>query len=209
MAMWGWRQVSDPKRRAAFTGGRVGMLLAHLGVGVFVIGVLVKESTTLELDVRMAPGDSVPVRGYQIEFAELRTYTGPNYRSEQGVFHVRRGDRILTTLNPAKRAYKSGGERMTEAAIDAGFTRDVYVSLGEPIGDDGAWAVRVYHKPFVRWIWLGALLMMAGGFAAAADKRYRRLRATDPTEAPERATETFVAPASTAPTTARISTAET
>ena len=186
IALWGWRQLRDPAKRAAFNGGRLGMWLAHLGVGVFVIGVLVKESTTLELDVRMAPGDTTALRGYQIEFAELRTYTGPNYRSEQGVFHVRDGDRILTTLNPAKRAYKSGGDRMTEAAIDAGFTRDVYVSLGERIGDDGAWAVRLYHKPFVRWIWLGALLMMAGGLVAAGDKRYRRLRATDPTEAPQK-----------------------
>jgi len=204
VAMWGWRQVSDPKRRASFNGGRLGMWLAHLGVGVFVVGVLVKESTTLELDVRMAPGDSVPVRGYQIEFAELRTYTGPNYRSQQGVFHVRDGDRIVTTLTPAKRAYKSGGQPMTEAAIDAGFTRDVYVSLGEPIGTDGAWAVRVYHKPLVRWIWLGALLMMAGGFVAAADKRYRRLRATDPTEAQSQPSQGVHAASEPRPVAARI-----
>jgi cytochrome c-type biogenesis protein CcmF len=120
------------------------------------------------------------------------------------VFHVRRGDRIVTTLTPAKRAYKSGGERMTEAAIDAGFTRDVYVSLGEPIGTDGAWAVRVYHKPLVRWIWLGALLMMAGGFVAAADKRYRRLRATDPTEAQSQPTQGVHAVSEPRPVAARI-----
>jgi len=97
---------------------------------------------------------------------------------------------------------------MTEAAIDAGFTRDVYVSLGEPIGDDGAWAVRVYHKPFVRWIWLGALLMMAGGFVAAADRRYRKLRATDPTEAPGRAAGAARATAESAPAAARVGAAE-
>jgi cytochrome c-type biogenesis protein CcmF len=183
-ALWAWRLLRDPARRGSFNGGRLGMWLAHIGVGVFVVGVLVKESTTIEKDVSMAPGDRIAVRGLSVEFEQMRRYTGPNYHADQGVFNVYDGDRLLTTLTPAKRQYKARGDQMTEAAIDAGFTRDLYVSLGERIGTDGAWAVRVYHKPFVRWIWLGALLMMLGAFVAALDKRYRRVPASEPTEAP-------------------------
>jgi cytochrome c-type biogenesis protein CcmF len=174
-----WRQLRDPARRAALNGGRLGMLVAHFGLGVFVAGVLVHESTVLERDVRMAPGDTTELRGYSVTFKELQHYEGPNFVADKGIFEIRDGDRVVMELRPQKRAYASGGSVMTEAAIDAGFFRDVYISLGEPIGDQGAWAVRLYHKPLVRWIWLGALLMMFGGFIAAADRRYR-VRAASP-----------------------------
>jgi len=125
----------------------------------------------------MAPGDTVQVRGYDITFERLNHYEGSNYVSDQGIFNVTQGGEPVITLRPAKRRYLAGGDVMTEADIDAGFTRDLYVSMGEPVGEGGAWAIRVYHKPLVRWIWLGTLLMMFGGFIAAADRRYRRASA--------------------------------
>jgi cytochrome c-type biogenesis protein CcmF len=176
---WMLRQLRDPARRATLRGGRLGMVLAHFGIGIFVAGVLVHESTAIERDVRMAPGDTIQVRGYDITFSRLDHYEGPNYVSDQGVFTVARDGTPVIELKPAKRRYLAGGDLMTEADIDAGFTRDLYVSMGEPVGEGDAWAIRVYHKPLVRWIWLGALFMMVGGFVAAADRRYRRAIAAD------------------------------
>ena len=103
-------------------------------------------------------------------------HEGPNYTSDRGTVRMLRDDRLLTTLHPEKRTYASGGQVMTETAIRPGVTRDVYVALGEPLGG-GAWAVRVHVKPFVRWVWAGALLMALGAFVAAADRRFRRPRA--------------------------------
>ena len=179
-AAYALRQWRDPARRGGLTAGRVGMILAHMGLGVFVIGVLVHESTAIERDVRMAPGDTVTVRDYDITFVQLDQYEGPNYVSDQGVFSIKRNGAEVIELRPAKRRYLASGDMMTEADIDAGFTRDLYISMGEPVGDGSAWAVRVYHKPMVRWIWLGALFMVFGGFIAALDRRYRRQRATAP-----------------------------
>ncbi len=179
-AAYALRQWRDPARRGGLTAGRVGMILAHMGLGVFVIGVLVHESTAIERDVRMAPGDTVTVRDYDITFVKLDHYEGPNYVSDQGVFSIKRNGAEVIELRPAKRRYLASGDMMTEADIDAGFTRDLYISMGEPVGDGSAWAVRVYHKPMVRWIWLGALFMVFGGFIAALDRRYRRQRATAP-----------------------------
>jgi len=179
-AAYALRQWRDPARRGGLTAGRVGMILAHMGLGVFVIGVLVHESTAIERDVRMAPGDTVTVRDYDITFVQLDQYEGPNYVSDQGVFSIKRNGTEVIELRPAKRRYLASGDMMTEADIDAGFTRDLYISMGEPVGDGSAWAVRVYHKPMVRWIWLGALFMVFGGFIAALDRRYRRQRATAP-----------------------------
>jgi cytochrome c-type biogenesis protein CcmF len=100
---------------------------------------------------------------------------GPNYTSNEGEFVVMKDGKEVTRLYPEKREYTQGGRPMTEAAIDPGLIRDVYVSLGEPLdNNNNAWAVRLYYRPFVRWIWLGALMMMTGGFIAAADRRYRR-----------------------------------
>jgi len=184
-AAYALRQWRDPARRGGLTAGRVGMILAHMGLGVFVIGVLVHESTAIERDVRMAPGDTVTVRDYDITFVKLDHYEGPNYVSDQGVFSIKRNGAEVIELRPAKRRYLASGDMMTEADIDAGFTRDLYISMGEPVGDGSAWAVRVYHKPMVRWIWLGALFMVFGGFIAALDRRYRRQRATAPSPTAE------------------------
>jgi cytochrome c-type biogenesis protein CcmF len=151
------------------------MLLAHAGLGVFAIGVMVVDITSIEKDLRMAPGESVEVRGLSFTLEKIEPLTGPNYRADHGVVVVRDGDRIVATMHPQKRAYQRG-QVMTEAAIDPGLTRDLYVALGEPLDGGAAWAVRIYHKPYIRWIWMGALFMMLGGFIAATDRRLRERR---------------------------------
>ncbi|MBK7281707.1 heme lyase CcmF/NrfE family subunit [Candidatus Aalborgicola defluviihabitans] len=156
-----------------------GMHLGHFGMAVFVFGVTMVGGYQQEQDVRMEPGDTVTVGGYQFKMLGITDVAGPNYTAARGEFEVQsaKGGAVQTLL-PEKRNYASSTMPMTEAAIDAGFTRDVYVSLGEPL-EGKAWAVRVYFKPFVDWIWGGCLLMALGGVFAVADKRYRlRVKAT-------------------------------
>ncbi len=154
--------------------GYYGMSLAHLGVAVFVIGVTLTSYLSVEKDVRMAPGDDVEIGPYAFELMSVRDGTGPNYDSKVGSVRVTENGQAVATLTPEKRVYRVQRNPMTEAAIDVGVTRDLYVALGEPLGN-GAWSVRVYVKPFVRWIWAGALLMSIGGLLAASDRRYRKL----------------------------------
>lgn len=150
----------------------VGMQLAHLGLVVMVLGVAFTSVYSIERDVRMAPGDSATVNEYRFVFQGVEEHKGPNYSAVRGTMQVFRGDQEIAVMHPEKRFYFVQRNTMTEAAIDAGFFRDLYVAMGEPLDGD-AWAVRLYHKPFVRWIWLGALLMAAGGLLAASDRRYR------------------------------------
>jgi cytochrome c-type biogenesis protein CcmF len=154
-----------------------GMTLAHLGIAVFIIGVTMVKGYEAERDLRMAPGDKVAIGGYEFQFLGTREAPGPNYVAMVGSFEVRRegSAEVIRRMNPEKRIYQASGQMMTEAAIDAGITRDLYVSLGEQV-DNGAWGVRVYFKPFVDWIWGGCLLMAIGGFLAIADRRYRLSR---------------------------------
>jgi cytochrome c-type biogenesis protein CcmF len=149
-----------------------GMQLGHFGVAVFVMGVTLVGGFQQEQDVRMEPGDTVSVGGHEFQFLGIRQVQGPNYTAARGEFKVSKGGRFDQTLYPEKRTYASSTMPMTEAAIDAGLTRDVYVSLGEPL-EGKAWAVRVYFKPFVDWIWGGCLLMALGGVCAVSDRRYR------------------------------------
>jgi len=150
-----------------------GMMLAHLGVAAFIVGVTLVKSFEAERELRMAPGDRAAVAGYEFTFKGTREIAGPNYTSVQGEFDVRReGASHSTVMLPEKRVYHASGQTMTEAAIDTGFTGDLYVSLGEPV-ENGAWGVRLYRKPFVDWIWGGCFLMALGGFLALADRRYR------------------------------------
>ncbi|QEL63700.1 cytochrome c-type biogenesis protein CcmF [Oryzomicrobium terrae] len=154
----------------------MGMHLAHIGVAAFIVGVTMVKGFETERDVKMEPGDTVSVGGYDFRFIGVREEKGPNYVALAGDVELSRDGKVLRHLNPQKRNYFSSAMPMTEAAIDTGFTRDVYVSLGEPIDKnqpEGAWAVRVYHKPFVDWIWWGCLMMAAGGLLAASDRRYR------------------------------------
>ena len=148
------------------------MHLGHFGIAVFVFGVTMVGGFQEEQDVRMEPGDTVLVGGHQFKMNGVAEVPGPNYSAMRAEFEVSSGGSTPHVLHPEKRNYFSSTMPMTNAAIDAGFTRDVYVSLGEPL-EGKAWAVRVYYKPFVDWIWAGCLLMALGGVFAVADRRYR------------------------------------
>ncbi len=149
-----------------------GMIVAHLGIAVFIVGVTMVKGYETERDVRMSVGDKVIVGGYTLRFDGTTEATGPNYRAARGAFEVSRDGQHVTTQFPEKRVYNAGGMPMTEAAIRSTPLGDLYVSLGEPV-DGGAWSVRVYHKPFITWIWGGCLLMALGGLLALSDRRYR------------------------------------
>jgi cytochrome c-type biogenesis protein CcmF len=149
-----------------------GMIVAHLGIAVFIVGVTMVKGYETERDVRMNVGDTVTVGGFALRFDGTTEVGGPNYRAGRGGFDVSRNGEHVTTLAPEKRVYNAGGMPMTEAAIRTTPLGDLYVSLGEPV-DGGAWSVRVYHKPFITWIWGGCLLMALGGLLALSDRRYR------------------------------------
>ncbi len=173
-----WREAPRGKRYPAELAG---MLLAHLGVGVFVAGVLLTEALGVTSDVRMAPGQTQHIGGYDFRFDGVQRTTGPNWRADQGTITVTRDGHAVALMTPQKRTYPRG-QVQTESAVDAGFFRDLYVALGEPMDAgniEGAWSLRLYYKPFVRWIWGGGLLMMLGGFTCAADKRFRLKRITE------------------------------
>jgi cytochrome c-type biogenesis protein CcmF len=154
-----------------------GMTLAHFGVGLFLVGASLTNAVSSEKHLRMEAGDAFELAGYNFVFEGTRGVQGPNYVADEGEFIVYKSGERVTSLYSQKRRYSSG-QVMTEAALDAGLTRDLYVSLGEPLDNRGsAWAVRLYHKPFIRFIWLGALLMAAGGVLAASHRRYRRKKA--------------------------------
>ncbi len=182
-----WARLRHKRRFAAIAadfagGGRsyYGMLLAHIGVALFILGATMVSNFGTEQDLRMSPGDDYEVAGYRFRFEGVDNQPGPNYRAAQGRFLVFEGDRQIAVLEPEKRTYFVSNNPMTEAAIDWGFTRDLYVSLGEPLDKNwdaqvsgGDWAVRIYYKPYVRWIWIGAVFMALGGILAVTDRRYR------------------------------------
>lgn len=149
-----------------------GMVLAHLGIAVFLVGALLVEGMQVQREVAVRPGELVDLGAYEFRLVQVEQHPGPNYMADRGTVEVFRDGTPYTTLYPEKRAYVAGGQVMTEAALDRGVTRDLFVALGEPLGDN-AWALRMQIKPFVRWIWAGALLMVLGGFVTAADRRFR------------------------------------
>ncbi len=159
----------------------VGMMLAHLGIAIFIFGVTMVKTGEVERDVKMEVGDTTEIRGLTFTFRGVREVPGPNYRAAQGTVDVTEGGKAVVTLRPEKRFYPVTQTTMTEASIQSGFTRDLYVSLGEPVAG-GAWIVRVYYKPFVDWIWGGCLVMALGGLFAISDRRYRS-RARQPATA--------------------------
>ena len=165
---WGERFASQP-------GSYYGMLMAHLGVAVFTLGVTVVSGFQSESDVRMAAGESTSVGGYTFTLHGVREIKGPNYVAAQASIVVTEGDKPVTTLWPERRIYTVTRSPMTEVAIDRRVSRDLYVALGEPVSAT-AWSVRVHHKPLVNLIWLGCLLMAGGGVLAVLDRRYRTRR---------------------------------
>ncbi len=185
-ALMRWRNAPRGRR---YTPEMLGMILAHFGIAIFLAGVLTVEATNIEKDIKLAPNETAEIGGLTFRFDGVKGAEGPNFKADRGTLTVLKNGAVVATLEPEKRQYSRGTQVQTESAIDPGLFRDIYVALGEPIGTDGAWAVRIYIKPFVRWIWLGALFMMLGGFVAATDRRFRAL--------PERAAAESQAPPST------------
>ncbi len=176
--------LADLKRRMGSEGGFLqrlktpsrsyyGMQLAHVGLAVCILGIALVKGYESERDVRMDVGDTLTTGGYVFRFDGVTEEQGPNYVAARGIVSVSKDGAPVTVLHPEKRQYNASGMPMTEAAIDTGILRDLYVSLGEPIPDSEAWAVRIYLKPFVDWIWAGCLLMALGGLLAVSDRRYR------------------------------------
>ncbi|MBI5925955.1 MAG: heme lyase CcmF/NrfE family subunit [Aquabacterium sp.] len=159
----GWRKI--PLAMA-------GMIVAHLGVAAFAFGVSMVRTYETERDVKMKLHDTTEVGGYVFQLQDVREVQGPNFVAARGEMRITRNGKTVSTLYPEKRIYKVQSNPMTEAAIDAGITRDLYVSMGEQL-ETGEWIIRVYHKPFVDWIWGGCLIMAIGGMMAASDRRYR------------------------------------
>jgi cytochrome c-type biogenesis protein CcmF len=151
-----------------------GMQLAHFGIALGVAGITLVANYQTERDVRMNIGDHTELAGYTFTFRGATDRIGPNYRAARGTVEVSQNNKLLFVLHPEKRVYNASGMAMTEAAINPNFFRDVYVALGEPLDDKAeTWVVRIFHKPFINWLWIGALFLAVGGFLAASDRRYR------------------------------------
>jgi cytochrome c-type biogenesis protein CcmF len=155
----------------------LGMILAHFGMAVFVAGVTVVMTYSQEKDVRLEPDSTYELSGYNFKFLGVKNVTGPNYEAQQGHLEIYDQGEKIADLHPQKRAYSGMGNPMpmTEASVDTGLSRDLYAAMGEPLGDT-AWSLRLYYKPMISWIWLGCLLMTAGGVLAVSDRRYRQKR---------------------------------
>ncbi len=161
------------QRLASIPSGFYGMTIAHLGIAVFVTGITLTSVYSVEKDVRMAPNEKLDMSGYIFEFHGVKETQGVNYVAQQAFLTVSHNGKQVAELEPQKRVYQVQTMPMTEAAIDAGLFRDLFVAIGEPLGDEGAWSLRIYYKSFIRWIWLGAVFMAVGGLCAACDRRYR------------------------------------
>jgi cytochrome c-type biogenesis protein CcmF len=168
------RLGNSGRRLASLPRGYWGMVLGHLGVAVFIVGVGLTSIYSTEKDVSLRTGESYELGGYTFAFKGVENRDGPNFRANRGTVEITRDGEPVTVLYPEKRVYRVQTMPMTEAGIDAGLFRDLFVALGDPLGAN-AWAVRLYHKPFIRWIWLGSLIMGIGGILAASDRRYRVL----------------------------------
>ncbi len=170
-----WRRLANPGgslRWRSLTPSFMGMAVAHIGFAGVVLGAVVVTQQNVERDLRMVVGDQQELGGYRFEMLSVGQQAGPNYLADQAVFEVTRDGQPVATLIPEKRRYFASGQIMTEAAIDASIWRDLYIALGEPIGED-AWAVRLQYKPMVRWLWLGALMIGLGALLTVVDRRYR------------------------------------
>jgi cytochrome c-type biogenesis protein CcmF len=149
-----------------------GMVIAHLGIAVFALGVTIVKGFESEIAVRMLPGEVAHLAGYDFTFKGVEEIQGPNYTASRGQLLVTKNGAVRTTLSSEKRLYTVQNMPMTEAGISPAIIHDLYASLGEPL-EDGAWSVRIYYKPMVEWIWFGCLMMGLGGLLALSDKRYR------------------------------------
>lgn len=178
--MWGVVNRSDVKQHGIgalgkITGSEWSMILGHTGFAVAIIGMALTSSYGVERDVRMKPGDVVELEGYHFELERIKPIEAANYNGHAAVVNVRQDGKPVARMEAEKRMYIVQRMPMTEAAVDAGLTRDLFVALGEPF-KDGSWGLRIYHKPFIRWIWFGGLIIALGGLCAIGDRRYRAKR---------------------------------
>jgi cytochrome c-type biogenesis protein CcmF len=178
------------RKRQSLSRSVVGMALAHIGVGVFAIGVTVTQTYRIEKDIALKPGQTVELQGYTFQFNSTRPVRGPNFDAIESEVTITRDGKPVATLHPQKRVYRVQRSPMTEAGIHVKWSRDLFVAMGEDLGQ-GAWSMRIQYKPMVRYIWLGALIMALGGIVAVTDRRYRTKRVT----AADAATAAGTAPA--------------
>ncbi len=164
-------------KRQSLSRGVVGMTIAHIGVGVFAIGVTVTQTYRIEKDIALKPGQSVEMQGYTFQFNSTRPVKGPNFDAIESEVTISRDGALVATLHPQKRVYRVQRSPMTESGIHVKWSRDLFVAMGEDLGE-GAWSMRIQYKPMVRYIWLGALIMALGGIVAVTDRRYRTKRVT-------------------------------
>jgi len=184
LALWVLLASLLSLRQGARTRAHYGMVFAHIGIAVFVVGVTLVKGYESDADAKMKPGDTLELAGYAFRLEGVASVEGPNYRAAQATVTVTRDGKPVRVMRPERRVYRVQDQPMTEAAIDTGLARDLYVSLGDPL-DGGAWLVKVQHKPFIDWIWGGCLIMALGGLLAASDRRYRyALRERKLAEAP-------------------------
>jgi cytochrome c-type biogenesis protein CcmF len=187
------RVNANPSNTSTFTKLRKltpshwGMVLGHIGFAISIIGITLVSNYELERDVRMEVGETVELGGYAFTFTDVKPFQGPNYTADVGVFDVNKADEFVVHLEPEKRMYTVQRMPMTEAAIHSTVSRDLFIAMGEPL-DDGAWAVRIYIKPFVAWLWAGAVVMAIGGIFSISDKRYRMTKVKKVTKAINRMT---------------------
>ncbi|MDP5239204.1 heme lyase CcmF/NrfE family subunit [Uliginosibacterium sp. 31-16] len=175
--LWARMQGEDGlwARLSGIPGSWWGMWLAHLGIGIFIIGVTLVKTLEANVDVTVKIGSNTQLAGYDFRLDGVNEVKGPNYVAAQATVSLARDGRQINVLHPEKRIYTARQMPMTESSIDTGLFRDVYVSLGEAVGPD-SWVLRLYYKPFVSWIWGGCLLMALGGLCAALDARYRKTK---------------------------------
>jgi len=165
------------RKRQSLSRSVVGMTIAHIGVGVFAIGVTVTQTYRIEKDIALKPGETVEMQGYTFQFNSTRPVQGPNFDAIESEVTITRDGKPVATLHPQKRVYRVQRSPMTESGIHVKWSRDLFVAMGEDLGQ-GAWSMRIQYKPMVRYIWLGALIMALGGIVAVTDRRYRTKRAT-------------------------------
>jgi cytochrome c-type biogenesis protein CcmF len=185
VALWvGFASLIEPIERLrkghSLSAGVLGMSVAHFGLAMFVLGATTVESYKQETDLSLRPGQSTEVAGFTFTMNSLRDVEGPNYQAVESEVTLSRNGREITKLYPQKRVYRVQKNAMTEAGIDGGWNRDLFVAMGEPLGD-GAWSLRLQYKPMVRFIWLGALVIAIGGLIAVFDRRYRQRVTADAT----------------------------
>ncbi len=174
-AFWVFTATTGHFLKNKKTAGFIGMTIAHWGVAFFLFGMAMVEHTDTEKDVLLKPGQNIHLNGYDFEFKGVQWVNKENYRAQQGQVLVSKNNQVITTLKPQKRHYPKQQNPMTEASIYPGFTKDIYVSLGEQINNQGAWAVRIYIKPFIRWMWFGGILMLLGAVVGLFSARIKRL----------------------------------